>query len=117
MSPIQVCGVGETSTMPLPRFTLLPLPDHQVSFQVGGMERLRWHHGPQYPRPFFYPLVGPASGRSLTRMGHPGAPDHDHHRSIWFAHNKVTGVDFWADNKTRIVQRQWLAYEDGNDEA
>jgi hypothetical protein len=100
------------------RCTLLPLPDHQVSFQIDGAERLRWHFGPQYPRPFFYPLVGPASGLSLTRMGHPGAPNHDHHRSIWFAHEKVSGVNFWSDNTTaRIRQKEWLVYHDGDDEA
>jgi len=89
-----------------------------VSFQVEGVERFRWHFGPQYPRPFFYPMLGPNSGQSVTRMGHPGAPDHDHHRSIWFAHEKVTGVNFWSDVATsKIVQRQWLAYVDGDQEA
>lgn len=102
----------------MPRCTHLPLPDHQVSFLVDGAERLRWHFGPHYPRPFFYPLVGPASGRSLTRMGHPGAPDHDHHRSVWFAHDKVSGVNFWGDgHPARVRQKQWLAYTDGDAEA
>lgn len=101
-----------------PRYTLLPLPEHQVSFQVNGSERFRWHFGPQYPRPFFYPFVGPVSGLSLTRMGHPGDPGHDHHRSIWFAHEKASGVNFWSDNSTaRIRQKQWIAYQDGDDEA
>ncbi len=54
------------------------------SFQIDGHERLRWYFGTDYPRPFFHPLVGP-SGSSLTRIGHPGAPNHDHHLSIWFA--------------------------------
>lgn len=104
--------------MASPRCTLLPLPEHQVGFLVDGVERARWRFGPQYPRPFFFPLVGPTSGRSLTRMGHPGAPDHDHHRSIWFAHEKVTGVNFWTDlTKSKIMQRQWLAYVDGDAEA
>lgn len=104
--------------MPTPRCTILPLPNHEVAFLVEGRERLRWHHGPQYPRPFFYPLVGPASGLSLTRMGHPGAPDHDHHRSIWFAHNKVVGIDFWADRKPPTIrQLDWLCYQDGDAEA
>jgi hypothetical protein len=104
--------------MPLTRCTVLPLPEHQVGFQVDGVERLRWHFGPQYPRPFFYPMLGPTSGQSLTRMGHPGAPDHDHHRSIWFAHEKVTGVNFWSDvAASKIVQRRWLAYVDGDQEA
>lgn len=102
----------------MPRCTLLPLPDHQVAFHIDGHERLRWHYGAQYPRPFFYPIVGPASGLSLTRMGHPGAPDHDHHRSVWFAHNKVLGIDYWGDKSpARIRQLDWLAYQDGDDEA
>ncbi len=54
----------------------------------------------------------------LTRMGHPGAPDHDHHRSIWFAHADVAGHNFWSDRgEARIRQKQWLAYEDGQEEA
>src|SRR5581483_12053980 len=100
-----------------PRCQLTPLPEYQVQCTVDGAERLRWHFGPQYPRPFFYPLLGPASGVSLTRMGHPGAPDHDHHRSIWFAHEKVSGVNFWTDaTPARFRQKQWLAYQDGEAE-
>ncbi|NOX54574.1 MAG: hypothetical protein GXP27_09080 [Planctomycetes bacterium] len=101
----------------LPRCKIRPLPDHQVAFLIDGRERLRWHFGSQYPRPFFYPFLGP-SGEPLTRMGHPGAPNHDHHRSIWFAHRMVLGIDFWSDQtQARIRQQQWLAYEDGDEEA
>lgn len=54
----------------------------------------------------------------MTRMGHPGAPNHDHHRSIWFAHHDVQGVDFWSEGKpARIRQSEWLCYHDGEDEA
>lgn len=99
-----------------PRCQILPLSDHQVAFQIDGTDRLRWHFGPSYPRPFLYPLLGP-SGTSLTRIGHPGAPNHDHHRSVWFAHEKVQGVNFWSDGTTsRIRQKQWLAYHDGDAE-
>lgn len=100
------------------RCTLEPLADHQVSFRIRGVEHLRWHYGPSYPRPFFFPFRLTKDGESLTRMGHPGAPDHDHHRSIWFAHQKVSGVDFWSDRtEARIRQLEWLAYQDGDDEA
>ena len=99
------------------RCEILPLPDHQVSFSIDGIEKLRWHFGDQYPRPFFYPFHGP-SGVSLTRMGHPGAQNHDHHRSVWFAHHKLNGVDFWSDNtKARIRQKHWYRYRDGSEEA
>ena len=99
------------------RCELLPLPGHQVSFQIDGLEKTRWHFGGQYPRPFFYPFNGP-SGTSLTRMGHPGAQNHDHHRSVWFAHHDVGGVDFWSDQtEGRVRQKFWYCYRDGHDEA
>lgn len=101
----------------VPRCQTRPLPDDQVAFGIDGRERLRWHAGRAAPRPFLYPLIGP-SGLSLTRMGHPGAPNHDHHRSIWFAHQQVLGIDFWSDGGLpRIRQHHWLAYEDGDEQA
>lgn len=101
----------------LPRCQVLPLAEHQVSIQIDGQERLRWHAGEDYPRPFFFPFNGP-SGHSLTRMGHPGAPNHDHHQSVWFAHNKVLGINFWGnDSPARIRQKEWLVYHDGDDHA
>jgi len=100
-----------------PKCQILPLPDDQVSLQIDGRERVRWHFDAKYPRPFFYPFNGP-SGETLTRMGHPGAQNHDHHRSVWWAHAKVDGEDFWGDNtKARIRQTRWLAYLDGDTEA
>ena len=101
-----------------PRCQVIPLPNSEVAFAINGTERLRWYAGdPTAPRPYFYPLIGP-SGLPLTRMGHPGAPNHDHHRSIWFAHHQVLGIDFWADGgEARIRQKEWLCYQDGNDAA
>lgn len=101
----------------LPRCEVVPLADHQTALQVDGIDVTRWHYGSTYPRPFFYPLNGP-SGASLTRMGHPGAENHDHHRSVWFAHQNVQGVDFWSDRTgARIRQKHWYAYQDGDREA
>ena len=100
-----------------PRCQIIPLTDHQVSVRIDGSERTRWHYGSQYPRPFFFPLNGP-SGETLTRMGHPGAPNHDHHRSVWFAHHKLLGIDFWSDNTdARIRQKEWLVFEEGDERA
>lgn len=104
-------------TFALKRCEVIPLPEHQVSLRIDGLEKARWHFGPQYPRPFIFPLTGP-SGEPLTRMGHPGAENHDHHRSVWFAHNKLNGLDFWSEQGTgRIRQLHWYRYRDGNEEA
>ncbi len=49
-------------------------------------------------------------------MGHPGASNHDHHRSVWFAHHKLLGIDFWSDNTdARIRQKEWLVFEEGDE--
>lgn len=53
------------------------------------------------PKPYFYPLVGP-TGEGLTRGfpmdPHPDeAQDHPHHRSVYFGHSDVNGIDFWSE--------------------
>jgi len=62
-------------------------------------------------KPFFYPIIGP-TGEGVTR-GFPMDPqpdeetDHPHHRSLWFTHGDVNGIDFWhegRDNSGTIVQ-------------
>jgi hypothetical protein len=56
--------------------------------------------------PCVFPLN--AAGETLITRGFPIAPgpdderDHPHHRSLWFAHGDVDGVDFWH-GKGRIV--------------
>lgn len=101
---------------PVPRCQIVPLAGHQVSFLIDDREVLRWNAGTDYPRPFFFPVIGP-SGALLTRMGHPGAPDHDHHQSIWFAHHKVLGIDFWGNASGAVIrQLRWLAYDDDADQ-
>ena len=102
----------------VPRVQIVPRSDDQVSFQVDGQERLRWHAAARYPRPCFFPLIGP-SGRSLTRMGHPAAPDHGHHRSLWFGHVDIGGVNFWEERggAQQIRQDAWVHYQDGPDQA
>lgn len=60
-------------------------------------------------RPYFHPLLGPG-GREMTRafpMRDVAGEerDHPHHRSLWFAHGSVNGLDFWlgGENGPRIV--------------
>lgn len=108
---------AQTPGAELIRCELVPLPNRKLDFQIDGNTRLRWHHDGDSPRPFFFPLIGPA-GTSLLRMGHPGAPDHDHHRGIWFAHHDVDGLSFWGDDQgTTIEQTGWFTYQEHNDRA
>jgi hypothetical protein len=102
----------------IPRVQAIPLPYDQVSFQLNEKEIARFHFGPDLIRPFVYPIIGP-SGRTLTRMGHPGDPNgHSHHNSVWFSLSKVNGSDFWSDRVGGRIRHLYTAHlEDGDDAA
>jgi hypothetical protein len=59
-----------------------------------------------YARPILYPLLGPGQIHFTRhwpmRDDIAGeAHDHPHHKSVWFAHGDVNGLDFWSE-KARI---------------
>ena len=64
------------------------------------------------PFPYVHPITGPG-GIPMTR-GFPMSPgaheaqDHPHHRSLWFAHGAVNGVDFWHQGG-RIEHESFLS--------
>ncbi|MCC7376606.1 MAG: PmoA family protein [Verrucomicrobiales bacterium] len=72
------------------------------------------------PKPYFYPLNGPGAV-PMTRnypMRNDAADeekDHPHHRSLWFTHGEVNGVDFWAEGpkKGRVIQEKILEARGG----
>jgi len=57
-----------------------------------------------YDKPILYPVIGP-HGIPMTRNypmkeGVEGeAKDHPHHKSLWFSHGNVNGVDFWGEGE------------------
>ena len=70
---------------------------------------------------YFYPLLGPG-GTAMTRhwpmKDLPGEDhDHPHHRSLWFSHGEVNGIDFWAETAKsgRIVHDKFLEVKGGKD--
>lgn len=71
------------------------------------------------PRPFCFPIIGP-EGLAMTRnfpiRDVPGEEtDHPHHRSLWFSHSPVNGVDVWTERSTsgRIVHRGFADISSG----
>jgi len=71
------------------------------------------------PKPYVYPLLGP-NGKPITRhfpmkVVQGETIDHPHHRSLWFTHGEVNGIDFWTEggSRGRIVHRQFEAVEGG----
>jgi hypothetical protein len=91
-----------------PQAQLVPQPLDRVDFQIDGASRLTYHYSPLAPRPFLYPLIGPA-GRPLTRLGHPHDPmGHRHHRSIWTGHKDINGLDFWGEDPGNHIRFERL---------
>jgi hypothetical protein len=70
-------------------------------------------------KPILYPIIGP-TGKPMTRSFpmervKGERADHPHHRSFWFTHGDVNGIDFWSEGrgKGRTVHREYRKVEGG----
>jgi len=73
------------------------------------------------PHVYFYPLIGPG-GMPMTRNWpmketEGEEKDHPHHRSLWYSHGAVNGVDFWSESAKagKIVHDKFLEVKSGAD--
>ena len=79
------------------------------------------YHYQNASRPFLYPVLGPRA-IPLTRNWPMGdgvgeQHDHPHHRSLWYAHGDINGVDFWSESKEAgtTVQAAFLEVSSGKE--
>lgn len=71
------------------------------------------------PKPILWPIIGP-TGKPITRA-YPmerikgERMDHPHHRSLWFTHGDVNGIDFWSESgkNGKIVHRDFVEVSGG----
>ena len=93
---------GAPADRPLPGIRFSTQED-RLRVEANG-KLLTEYYFTNVPRPFCYPLIGPG-GAEMTR-NYPmkkvegEETDHPHHRSFWFTHGAVNGVDFWTDHET-----------------
>lgn len=77
------------------------LPD-RLRVEVNG-QLFTEYYFKDVPRPYCYPLIGPGElpmTRNWPMKNVEGEEhDHPHHRSLWFTHGAVNGVDFWSEAK------------------
>jgi hypothetical protein len=73
------------------------------------------------PHVYFYPVLGPG-GMPMTRNWpmkevEGEERDHKHHRSLWYSHGAVNGVDFWSEGGKagRIEHDKFLEIKSGPD--
>lgn len=102
----------------LPAAKVISQPD-RIRVELGGQLFSEYIFSGA-PRPYFYPVLA-ADGMQLNRdfpmkKDTPGeATDHPHHRSLWFTHGAVNGVDFWLEGagKGTIVSESVVASANG----
>ena len=74
------------------------------------------------PRPYCYPVIGPGEAFMTRNWPMKNTPDedhdHKHHRSLWFAHGAVNGLDFWSEDKAfgKIVHDSFGEIKSGKDQ-
>jgi hypothetical protein len=72
-----------------------------MRIEVGGEFFSEYFYGGG-SRPYLYPILLPgnvAMTRNWPMKESPGEErDHPHHRSWWWAHGEVNGVDFWSES-------------------
>jgi hypothetical protein len=79
--------------------TVTEKPD-RVRIEINGELFTEYRHG-DAPHVYYWPVIGPG-GAKMTRS-YPmekvagEETDHVHHRSLWFSHGTVNGVDFWGE--------------------
>lgn len=74
------------------------------------------------PHVYFYPVMGPGGAHMtrhypMQRNSEGEQHDHEHHRSLWYSHGAVNGVDFWAETPKagKIVHDKFLEIKSGKD--
>lgn len=91
----QTAGGGELTT-----YQLGP----QIWVRVGGGLLTCYRAHPTQKYPYFFPLVGPATGMSVTAES---AEPYPHHRSILLACDRVNDANYWQEGLERgqVVSR------------
>jgi sugar phosphate isomerase/epimerase len=95
------------------------LPD-KVKVEING-QLFTEYNFKDVPLPYFYPVIGP-TGVNITRHwpmkeAQDEPRDHPHHRSLWFTHGAVNGVDFWTGGAQagKIVHDKLIKVSSGRD--
>jgi hypothetical protein len=107
LGAVGASGAATEAALPGIRFATRP---DRLRVEANG-QLLTEYYYTNVPRPFCYPLIGPG-GKEMTR-NYPmkkvegEQTDHPHHRSFWFTHGAVNGVDFWTESEEagKIIHR------------
>ncbi len=88
--------------------------DDRIIVRVDGETFTCYRFGNGQKYPYFYPVNGPASGRSLTTESSLPYP---HHRSLFFGCDRVNGGNYWQEGNERgqIISKGPRVVKEGSD--
>ncbi|MCD6288202.1 MAG: PmoA family protein, partial [Candidatus Hydrogenedentes bacterium] len=96
--------------------------DGKVRVEIGGQLFTEYCYQ-NVPRPYFYPVIGPTGDCMVRRwpiedVNKDESRDHVHHKSLWFTHGDVNGIDFWGEKEGHgtIVHDKFLEVSSKNNE-
>jgi hypothetical protein len=110
---------AETADTPNPGVQITSLPD-RLRVDINGRLFTEYFFK-EVPRPYCYPLIGPGQLPMTRNWPMKTVPDedrdHPHHRSFWYSHGAVNGVDFWSEqgNFGRIRHEKFLEVTSGRE--
>src|SRR2546425_10583402 len=94
--------------------------DGKLLIKVNGEEFTEYRYSGA-PHVYFYPVIGPGGARMtrdypMVRDSEGEEHDHPHHRSLWYSHGAVNGVDFWSEGSKagKILHDKFLSIESGS---
>ncbi|MHC4173177.1 MAG: DUF6807 domain-containing protein, partial [Planctomycetota bacterium] len=83
------------SAKAVPQRVRAKLEKNQVVVTVGGKPFTCYKFGKSQKYPYFWPVNGPASGKSITTETSQPYP---HHHSLFFGCDRVNGGNYWQEN-------------------
>ncbi len=90
------------------------LEKNQVVVTIGGQVFTCYKFDPSQKYPYFWPVNGPASGKSITTETSEPYP---HHHSLFFGCDRVNGGNYWQEGNERgqiVSQRPKIAEASGS---
>lgn len=111
---VVVCGVFAGQQAASAGQVEARIVDNEVVVRVDDREFTRYRFGEDLKYPYFHPVNGPATGKSLTTAGTEPYP---HHRSLFFGCDRVNGGNFWQEGNERgqIVSKGPMLLEDSGE--
>jgi len=94
LAPAELCASVEV----VPQAVAAKLEKEHVTVTVDGKLFTRYKFAASQKYPYFWPLNGPASGKSITTETSQPYP---HHHSLFFGCDRVNGGNYWQQGNER----------------